>query len=84
MSDINGRETEAGTASETTPKTPTLWQVAQSVMYAMIGVQKNKNYERDFTYGKPSQYIFIGLIAVAIFIGVLVTVVKIVMSMAGV
>lgn len=59
-----------------------LWQVTQSVLSALIGVQSNKNYQRDFQHGKPSQYIVIGLIAVAIFIGILIGVVNVVMSLA--
>jgi len=62
---------------------PSLWDVTKSVLAAMLGVQKNKNYERDFQYGKPWQYVIIGLIAVAVFIGIIVTVVSIVMSSAG-
>lgn len=65
-------------------KAPSLWDVTKSVMAAMLGVQKSKNYERDFQYGKPWQYVVIGLIAVAIFIGTIVTVVKLVMQSAGV
>jgi len=45
---------------------PSLWQVAQSVGAALFGVQTSKNYERDFSHGKPSQYIILGLIAVGI------------------
>jgi len=60
-------------------KTPSLWQVAQSVLAALIGVQSSKNYQRDFQYGKPSQYIILGLIAVALFIGTIITVVNMVM-----
>lgn len=65
-------------------KTPSLLDVARSVLWAFIGVQKNKNYERDFKHGKPSQYIIVGLIAVAVFIAVLITVVKFALAMAGV
>lgn len=65
-------------------KTPSLLDVARSVLWAMLGVQKSKNYERDFKHGKPSQYIIVGLIGVAIFITVLVTLVKFVLSIAGV
>ena len=64
-------------------KAPSLWDVTKSVLAAMLGVQKSKNYERDFSYGKPWQYVIVGLIAVGIFIGILVTVVKVVMSSAG-
>ena len=53
-------------------------------MWAFLGVQKSKNHARDFKYGKPSQYIIIGLVAVAIFITILVMVVKFVVSLAGV
>lgn len=65
-------------------KTPSLLDVARSVLWAFIGVQKNKNYERDFKHGKPLQYIIVGLIAVAIFIAILITVVNVALSMAGV
>ena len=64
-------------------KAPTLWDVTQSVLAAMLGVQKSKNHQRDFQYGKPWQYVIVGLIAVGVFIGILVTVVNVVMSSAG-
>lgn len=68
--------------SELDKKQPTLWQVAQSVLSALIGVQSSKNHQRDFQHGKPAQYIIIGLVAVAIFIGTLIGIVKLVMSSA--
>lgn len=64
-------------------KPPTLWQVAKSVLAAMLGVQKSKNYQRDFQYGKPRQYIIIGLIFVILFILIIVGVVRLVLSLAG-
>ncbi len=64
--------------------TPSLLDVARSVLWAFIGVQKSKNHERDFKHGKPSQYIIVGLIAVAIFISVLVLIVQFVISLAGI
>jgi len=64
-------------------KAPTLWDVTKSVLAAMLGVQKSKNHQRDFQYGKPWQYVIVGLIAVGVFIGILVTVVNLVMSSAG-
>lgn len=63
---------------------PTLLDVTRSVMWAFLGVQKNKNYERDFKHGKPSQYIIIGLIGVSLFIFIIVLIVKFVLSLAGV
>ena len=65
-------------------KTPSLLDVARSVLWAMIGVQKSKNYERDFKHGKPWQYVIVGLVGVAIFITIIITVVKFALSMAGV
>ncbi|MDY6979721.1 MAG: DUF2970 domain-containing protein [Pseudomonadota bacterium] len=65
-------------------QTPGLWDVAKSVMAAFLGVQKSKHYERDFTHGKPWQYITLGLIGVVIFIAVIIGVVKLVLSLAGV
>ena len=63
---------------------PSLLDVARSVLWAFIGVQKSKNHERDFKHGKPSQYIIVGLIAVAIFISVLVLIVQFIISLAGI
>lgn len=63
---------------------PSLLDVARSVLWAFLGVQKSKNHERDFKYGKPSQYIIVGLIGVALFITILVTIVRFVLSVAGV
>ena len=65
-------------------KSPSLLDVTKSVLWAMIGVQKSENHERDFKYGKAWQYIIVGLIGVAIFITILITVVQFAMSMAGV
>ena len=64
--------------------TPTLWQVAKSVLMAFLGVQRNEIYERDFKHGKPWQYIVIGLVFVTLFVFSVVLVVRLVLSMAGV
>ena len=69
---------------QTGKREPSLWEVAKSVLAAFLGVQSRKNYERDFTHGKPWQYIVIGVVGVAIFIAIVITVVRIVLSSAGV
>lgn len=56
-------------------KEPSLLDVAKSVLAAGLGVQSRKNYERDFSHGKPWQYIVIGLVGVGLFIATLITVV---------
>ncbi|MCK4710988.1 MAG: DUF2970 domain-containing protein, partial [Gammaproteobacteria bacterium] len=43
-------------------------------------VQSNKNRERDFNKGKLWHYILGGLIFAAIFIGILIAIVKIALS----
>lgn len=61
-----------------------LWEVVKSVGASMFGVQSSAARERDFRHGKPSQYIIVGLIATVLFIFVVVGVVKLVLSLAGV
>ena len=65
------------------PKKPTLWQVIASVNAAFLGVQNSKNRERDFTHGKASHYIIVGLIMTVLFVGVLVLIVKLMLHNAG-
>jgi hypothetical protein len=64
-------------------KPPTLWQVIHSVLAAFFGVQSEANRRRDFTRGKPSQYIIVGLIATALFVLVMIGIVKLVLKLAG-
>lgn len=71
-------------SDEQIKRDPGLWEVTKSVLAAFLGVQSRKNYERDFTYGRPWQYIVIGLVGVGLFITLVVSVVMIVMSVAGV
>lgn len=65
-------------------KEPSLLDVTRSVLWAFLGVQKSKNHERDFKHGKPSQYIIVGLVVVGLFITILISVVKLVLSISGV
>lgn len=59
-------------------------QLLLSTLSAFIGVQSNANRERDFKYGKISHFILIGLLFASVFVGTLVGVVKIVMSVAAI
>jgi hypothetical protein len=72
--------------NETTPPDKELGfrDVAQSVAAAAFGVQSAKNRERDFSKGKPSHFIALGLIFTFIFILLIVGVVQLVLYMAGV
>ena len=59
--------------------TPTTWQVFKSVLASFFGVQNEATRQRDFTYGKPGQFIFIGLAITVVFIAVIYLIVKIVL-----
>ncbi|MFT7300633.1 MAG: hypothetical protein ACI89Z_001094, partial [Porticoccus sp.] len=49
-------------------KKPNFWQIVLSTLAAFLGVQSNKNRERDFKYGNIYVYIVSGLIFTTIFI----------------
>ena len=59
-------------------------EVAQSVAAAAFGVQSGKNRERDFSKGKPSHFIALGLIFTIVFILVILGIVQLVLHLAGV
>jgi hypothetical protein len=63
---------------------PSFLSVLGSVLAGMFGVQSNRKREQDFTHGKPSQYIIIGLLATAVFMLAIWGVVSLVMKLAGV
>jgi Protein of unknown function (DUF2970) len=63
---------------------PSTLAVLGSVLASMFGVQSNRNREKDFTHGKPSQYIAIGLLVTVVFVLTIWGVVNLVMKLAGV
>jgi hypothetical protein len=63
-------------------KPPTFWQMLQSVIAAAFGVQSNKNRARDFTHGKPSHFIALGVLFTLLFVLILLGVVKLVLHLA--
>lgn len=58
----------------------TLWQIISSVLAAAVGVQSDKNRQRDFTKAKPGTYIIAGIIFTLLFIGVIFAVVQLVLA----
>ncbi|WNC72072.1 DUF2970 domain-containing protein [Thalassotalea psychrophila] len=56
-----------------------LKDVAGSVAAAFIGVQSEKNRQRDFSKGKFSHFVIVGLIGVVLFVGALVAIVSLVL-----
>ena len=65
-------------------RAPSFIDVLGSVLASMFGVQSNRNREKDFTHGKPSQYIIIGLIVTVVFMLTIWVVFSLVMKLAGV
>ena len=55
------------------------WRMLLSVMQASFGVQNKANKERDFASGSITGFIMAALIFTAIFIAVLVTIVRLVL-----
>ena len=62
----------------------TLWEMMQSVLSAAFGVQSGKNRSRDFSRGKPSHFIILGVLFTAVFVLLIFGVVKLVLHLAGV
>ncbi|MHA7817828.1 MAG: DUF2970 domain-containing protein [Pseudohaliea sp.] len=58
-------------------------QVVSSVFAAGLGVQSSRNRERDFRQGRAGTFIVAGIIFTALFIGAVLTVVKLVLAGAG-
>ncbi|MFD1619428.1 DUF2970 domain-containing protein [Thalassotalea marina] len=52
----------------------------KSVASALLGVQSNKNRQRDFSSGKFSHFVIIGLIFVVLFVLTLMAIVSLVVS----
>ena len=75
---------KALTDSDSETRKLTVWQIILSTASAMLGIQKNERRIRDFSQGKPHQFIIAGLIAAAVFVLLLLAVVQIVLRVAGV
>ncbi len=62
----------------------TFRQMIHSILAAAIGVQSGKNRSRDFSRGKPSHFIIMGVLFTALFVVVIISIVKLVLYAAGV
>ncbi|MEG5263331.1 DUF2970 domain-containing protein [Pseudomonas sp. JDS28PS106] len=63
-------------------KPPTFWQMVHSVLAAALGVQSNRNRQRDFTHGKPVHFLLLGAVFTVLFVGILFSVVQLVLYLA--
>lgn len=55
---------------------PGILHVLKSVLAAFVGIQSKENRELDFSQGKVSHYIIVGIVMVVLFIMTLVFVVS--------
>jgi hypothetical protein len=62
---------------------PTLLQSLGSVLASFFGVQNSRNRERDFTRGKASHFIVLGILCTAGFVLTVWLVVRLVLRQAG-
>lgn len=68
---------------EESGKPPNFWQMLHSVLAAAFGVQSGKNRARDFTHGKASHFIALGVGFTLVFILVLVGLVQLALHLTG-
>ena len=61
----------------------TLLQLIGSALAAGFGVQSSENRRRDFSKGKPSQFIAIGIIFTVLFVLIMVGIVRLVLGSVG-
>ena len=78
-SQVNAQESEESDNDEQTQQGLTFWQVLHSTLAAAIGVQSSKNRKRDFTQGKASQFIFMGIGFTLVFVLIMVGIVSLVL-----
>lgn len=55
---------------------PSIFQVLKSVLAAFVGIQSKENRELDFTKGKVSHYIAVGVVVTIFFILIIIFVVS--------
>lgn len=79
---MSARHRDDDRESDDGQRPPTLWQSWMSVLAAFFGVQSSANRERDFTRGRASHFILLGLLATALLVLVLVGAVWLAMAMA--
>lgn len=80
MSVMKHDDQAAQSTSTENDDTLSLLETAQSVLWAMLGVQKEKNAKRDFRKGKASHFIIIGITFGLVFILSLAAIVNFILT----
>ena len=76
---MSNSDTSQKDSSQKPAKPPSFLQVMMSVFAAAFGVQKDENYERDFTTGSPLPYIVGGILFTVLFVLTIIGVVMLVL-----
>ncbi|MEW5250446.1 DUF2970 domain-containing protein [Microbulbifer discodermiae] len=74
---------ETPESSQQKPHKPSFGQVVMSTLAAAVGVQSDRNRQRDFSRGSFGAYIAAGVIFTTLFVCALVLVVKTVLANMG-
>jgi hypothetical protein len=64
-------------------KPPTFWPMLHSILAAALGVQSGKNRARDFTHGKASHFIALGVLFTLVFILILIGLVRLALHLTA-
>lgn len=64
------------TASPETPRKGSLWRTVRAVGWSFFGVRKNSAFQDDIAKLNPLHIIAVGLVAVVIFVGALILIVR--------
>ncbi|SEA78195.1 DUF2970 domain-containing protein [Variovorax sp. YR216] len=64
------------TTSPETPRKGSLWRTLRAVGWSFFGVRKNSAFQDDVAKLNPLHIIAVGLVAVVIFVGALILVVR--------
>ena len=59
-------------------KKPTLWRTIVAVCWAILGVRKGREYEKDFASITPLHVIAVGLVAIVVLVLALIWIVNLV------
>jgi len=65
------------------PRQAKLWEVFGAVFWSFFGVRKGKHMQKDAVTIRPHQVIVVGLVCGAIFVAVLLVIVRTIVRSAG-
>ena len=77
----DNEKSDAAMDEDNNDKPLTFRQMLQSVLAAALGVQSGKNRSRDFSRGKPSHFILLGVLFTTLFVIVLLVTVKLILHL---